>query len=142
MKTITKEEFERKGKEWTETNREYDTEFQSFFSKVETVSLEDSDFANMEEFREASSALVVRDAAYDNLFQDFLNNPKPQTTEELAKFKEMQEQLYPLEDRLYKVAGKFFSLEEIQALKAKQERLLEIEQDLFRVAEGKMIIKN
>jgi hypothetical protein len=62
-KTMSKEEFTRKGREWTEL-----------------------------------------DTKYDNLFQDFLNNPGIKTPEEIAEFREMQKRLYALEEELYPVA--------------------------------------
>ncbi len=57
-----------------------------------------------EEFMRKGREWTELDTKYDNLFQDFLNNPTAKTPEEIAEFKEMQKRLYTLEEELYSVA--------------------------------------
>ena len=56
------------------------------------------------EFEAMGKEWTALDTEYDNLFQEFLNNPHTKTEEELAKFKAMQSRLYMIELELYKVA--------------------------------------
>lgn len=57
-----------------------------------------------EEFEVLSKEWTSLDTEYDNLFQEFLDNPGTRTPEDLEKFKAMQKRLYSIEDRLYKIA--------------------------------------
>ncbi len=57
-----------------------------------------------EDFEALSKEWTALDTEYDNLFQEFLNNPQVKGQEELEKFKAMQKRLYAIEDRLYLIA--------------------------------------
>lgn len=57
-----------------------------------------------EDFDKLSREWTVLDTEYDNLFQDFLDNPKVKTVEEVSEFQKKQKRLYAIEDELYKVA--------------------------------------
>ncbi len=139
---ITRSEFEKLGKEWTALDAEYDGEFQAFLDNPKATTLENLGSINKERFEEMSREWTTLDTKYDNFFQSFLNSPVIQTPESLAKFKDMQGRIYPLEDEIYKVAERFFSVQEIQIMKAKQKRLSDIEIELYKVAEGKKLIQD
>ena len=56
------------------------------------------------EFETKGKEWTSLDTEYDNLFQNFLDNPQIKTEEEIVKFREMQKRLYSLEEELYLVA--------------------------------------
>jgi hypothetical protein len=56
------------------------------------------------EFNKMGEEWTVLDTEYDNIFQDFLNNPHTKTPEEILRIKEMQTRLISIEIHLYKVA--------------------------------------
>lgn len=57
-----------------------------------------------QEFQKFATEWTQLDTDYDNLFQEFLDNPHIKTNEELSRFKAMQTRLYAIELELYKVA--------------------------------------
>jgi hypothetical protein len=58
----------------------------------------------LSEFQAMSAEWTAIDTEYDALFQDFLDNPRTKTPEELAKFRAMHHRLYEIENELYKIA--------------------------------------
>jgi len=142
MKQITKSEFTRLSKEWTELDTEYDGEFQDFLDNPKAITSENLGSMTKEKFQELAREWVKLDTEYDNFFQDFLDNPSIHTQEQLAQFENMQQRIYPLEDEIYKVAERFFNAQEIQKLKAKQKRLFDLELELYKIAKGTMIIQD
>ena|SRR3989344_932109 len=142
MKTVTRSEFRVMGEEWTVLDAEYDIEFQAFLDNPKATTLENLGSISKERFEELAKEWISLDTEYDNFFQSFLNSPAIHTPESLAKFKDMQGRIYPLEDEIYKVAERFFGAQEIQEMKAKQKRLSDIEIELYQVAEGKMTIQD
>ena len=74
------------------------------FKKYMERSTQDKKIISNNEFKKLSAEWTALDNEYDNLFQDFLDNPHVKTQDELSKFKAMQERLYAIELELYKVA--------------------------------------
>ena len=71
--------------------------------------MEGVEIINKEEFENLAREWTALDTEYDNLFQAFLNNPGVKTPNELERFKTLQQRLYSIELKLYKVAeGKIF----------------------------------
>ena len=56
------------------------------------------------EFERLSREWTALDNEYDNAFQAFLDNPAIKTAEEIAKFQQMQKELFELEVKLFGVA--------------------------------------
>ena len=56
------------------------------------------------DFNSISKEWTDLDNMYDNLFQDFLNNPSIKTKAELLEFQSMQKRLYAIERKLYKIS--------------------------------------
>ena len=67
-------------------------------------SLENKQIITNQEFKAMGAEWTALDTEYDNLFQTFLDNPDIKKPEELLKFKSMQQRLYAIELKLYKVA--------------------------------------
>lgn len=61
-------------------------------------------FIKRKDFEELSTEWTALDTHYDNLFQEFLDNPSVKTPQEIAEFSKMQKRLYTIEDELYKIA--------------------------------------
>lgn len=142
METISRSEFKTLGQEWTVLDAEYDAEFQAFLDNPKALATKYLGSISKESFQEMASQWVTLDNEYDNFFQNFLNSPSAHDSEKLAKFRDMQGRIYPLEDEIYKVAERFFSPQEIQKWKAKQKQLFDIELELYKVGENKMIIQD
>jgi E3 ubiquitin-protein ligase DOA10 len=142
MKKITKSEFTKLSKEWTALDTEYDGEFQDFLDNPKAMTSEILGSMTKERFKELAREWTNLDTEYDNFFQAFLDYPSAHTQKQLAQFENMQRRIYPLEDEIYKVAERFFSVQEIQKLKAKQKRLFDLELELYEIAKGTMIIKD
>ena len=59
---------------------------------------------NKNKFQKMSAEWTAIDTEYDNLFQDFLDNPQELSSDQIEKFQSMQKRLYAIEDELYEIA--------------------------------------
>lgn len=57
-----------------------------------------------DEFEKLKTKWISLNKEYDNLFLSFLETPQIKTAEQISKFKEMQKEIYELEDTLYEIA--------------------------------------